>query len=95
MTEASEVKLCLPRKARAGCELRYPQTIWFAPAPLNASLPSRSFHIYACLIELYTPGFLSRHHIGLHYAWCLEGPRMKPDNALVCMPPRGPAPHWL
>lgn len=88
MAEARGLKLCLPRKARAGCELR-----WFVPAPSSASLPSRCFHIDAYLIEPHIPGFLSRHHIGLHYAWRLEGPRMKHGNALVCMPPsRDPHP---
>lgn len=36
-------------------------------------------------MEPHIAGFLSRHHIGLHYAWRLEA-QTKREDALVCIP---------
>lgn len=77
----------LPRKARAGCESRYPQTTWFRPDPPSVSLPANSFRIHTCLPKLHVHWLPSRHHISLHYAQCPENPPMKREDTSVYVSP--------
>lgn len=77
----------LPRKARAGCEPRYPQTTWFRPDPPSASLPANSSRIHTCLPKLHVHWLPSRHHISLHYAQCPENPPMKREDTSVYVSP--------
>lgn len=95
MTEASEVAVISPERlelAVSSGSHRPPGAGLLRPAP--PSLPSPSFHIHACLLELRVHPSLGRHAISLHYTWYPERPRRKHEGCLGQRLPR-PTSRWL